>query len=173
MRRPNSTGALRPIAAQIRPYSERDFDVLVGRWHETNVESYSYVAEHRRHTLDDARTFFREHVVPRCEIWVAHDSGEPLGLLALEAPWIRQFAVFREFQRRGVGTALLRKALEASPSGLRLFTFQRNLKARAFYEKHGFAAVAFGCSPAPELEPDVEYRFPSATTPRGVHARPR
>jgi len=171
MRRPNRS--IEPIAAQIRRYSEHDFDALVGRWHETNVESYSYVAEHRRHTLDDARTFFREHVVAPCEIWVAHDSDEPLGLLALEAPWIRQFAVFREFQRRGVGTALLRKALEVCPSELRLFTFQRNLKARAFYEKHGFEAVAFGRSPAPELEPDVQYRFPPDTTPRGVHARPR
>ena len=172
MRRPNSAGALQPIAAKIRRYGERDFDGLVSCWHETNVESYPYVAEHQRHTLDDARRFFREHVVARCKIWVAQDSGEPLGLLALEAPWIRQFTVFREFQRRGVGTALLRKALASSPSQLRLFTFRRNLKARAFYEKHGFAAVAFGCSPAPELEPDVEYRFPSDTTPRGAHARP-
>jgi hypothetical protein len=30
--------------------------------------------------------------------------------------------------------------------------------ARAFYAKHGFAEVAFGVSPAPESEPDVELR---------------
>jgi putative acetyltransferase len=173
MRRRNNGDALPPIAARIRGYDERDFEGLVRHWHETNVESYAYVAEHQRHTLDDARTFFREHVVARCEIWVAHDADELLGLLALEAPWIRQLTVFRQFQRRGVGAALLRKARDASPSELRLFTFQRNVKARAFYEKHGFAAVAFGRSPAPELEPDVEYRFPIPTTPRGVHARPR
>jgi len=172
MQQPNKT--IPPIAAQIRRYRKRDFDALVGRWHETNVESYSYVAEHQRHTLGDAMAFFRAYVVARCEIWVAHDSREPLGLIALEVPWIRQLAVFREFQRRGVGTALLRKALEVSPSELRLFTFQRNVKARAFYETHGFDAVAFGCSPAPELEPDVEYRFyPPATTPGGLHARSR
>ena len=82
-----------------------------------------------------------------------------LGMLALEKPWIRQFAVFPEHQRHGVGTALLRKARECSPVELRLFTFQRNASARAFYEKHGFAAVAFSLSPAPELEPDVEYRW--------------
>src|SRR3954447_18359997 len=149
MRRRNST--IRPIAAEIRRYSERDFDALVCRWHETNVESYPYVAEHQRHTLDDARTFFREHVVRNCEIWVAHEFDELLGLLALEAPWIRQFTVFREFQRRGVGTALLRKARDASPLELRVFTFQRNVKSRTFYEKLGFAAVAFGRSPPPEF----------------------
>jgi ribosomal protein S18 acetylase RimI-like enzyme len=88
-----------------------------------------------------------------------------VGLIVLEAPWIRQFAVFPEFQRRGVGSALLAKARECSPRELRLFTFQRNATARAFYEKHGFTVVAFGVSPAPELEPDVEYRWiPTSST---------
>jgi putative acetyltransferase len=171
MHRPDrSTG---PIATKVRRYIEPDFDRLVARWHETNVASYPYVDAHQRHTLDDARTFFRQQVVARCAIWVAHGGEELLGLLALEAPWIRQFAVFPEFQRRGIGAALLRTARDASPSELRLFTFQRNVEARAFYEKHGFAAVAFGRSPAPELEPDVEYRLSSDTHRRGIDARSR
>jgi hypothetical protein len=49
--------------------------------------------------------------------------------------------------------------VELSPGGLRLFTFQRNVPARSFYEKYGFRAVRFGVSPAPENEPDVEYRW--------------
>ena len=53
----------------------------------------------------------------------------------------------------------LGRARDLSPRELRLFTFQRNDKGRAFYEKHGFTTVAFGVSPAPELEPDVEYRW--------------
>jgi ribosomal protein S18 acetylase RimI-like enzyme len=160
-------------AAQIRRYADRDFDALVARWHETNVESYSYVRAHQQHTLADARQFFRNHVVAICEIWIADDSGVLLGLLALEAPWIRQLAVFREFQRRGIGTALLRMARERSPEELRLFTFQRNLQARAFYEKHGFTAVAFGLSPAPELEPDVEYCWTRQRNGSPIDARPR
>ena len=143
----------------VRPYVDCDFDDLVGQWHDTNLASYRYVEEHQRHTLDDARCFFRNHVLPVCQVWVADDSGRLLGLLALEVPWIRQLAVFPQFQRRGVGAALLRKAQECSPVELRLYTFQRNERARAFYAKHGFSAVAFGVSPAPELEPDVEYRW--------------
>ena len=150
----------------VRSYEEQDFDALVGRWHETNLVSYRYVAEHQRHTLDDARRFFRERVLPACDVLVATKSGRLAGLLALDAPWIRQFAVFQESQRRGVGTALLIEARARSPRELRLFTFRRNAPARAFYERHGFAAVAFGVSPAPESEPDVEYRWidPSAAT---------
>jgi len=143
----------------VRAYADRDFDYVVARWHETNRVSYRYVDQHQRHTLLGARSFFRDHILSSCVVWVAEESGVPVGLLAQEVPWIRQLAVFPERQRRGVGTALLRKARECSPDELRLFTFQRNEKARAFYEKHGFTIVALGVSPAPELEPDVEYRW--------------
>lgn len=146
-------------APEVRPYGAGDFDVLVRRWHETNRVSYPYVEEHQKHTLEDATRFFRHQVIARCEVWVAVDAGACLGVLALQVPWIRQFAVFPEFRRRGVGAALLRKAQERSPAQLRLLTFRRNWAARAFYEKHGFKPEAYGVSPAPEREPDVEYRW--------------
>jgi putative acetyltransferase len=146
-------------APTIRAYKDRDCDELVRRWHETNLVSYRYVAEHQKHSLDDASAFFRTKLIPACRIWVADRAGALLGLIALEVPWIRQFAVFPEFQRRGVGSALLAKARECSPLELRLYTFHRNDAARAFYERNGFSAVAFGVSPYPELEPDVEYRW--------------
>ncbi len=37
--------------------------------------------------------------------------------------------------------------------------FEDRLKLIELYEKHGFHVVALGVSPAPELEPDVEYRW--------------
>jgi len=143
----------------VRAYHDTDFQVVTDHWHGTNLVSYRYVEEHQKHTLADARKFFRDHVLPVCDIWVAARAGQLLGVIALEAPWIRQLAAFPGFQRQGVGTRLLLKARELSPAELRLFTFQRNVAARAFYERHGFAAVAFGVSPDPELEPDVEYRW--------------
>ena len=143
----------------VRWFADADFDFLVRRWHETNLASYPYCAEHQRHSLDEAFAFFRGKVLVQCEVWVAEAPGELLGLIALRAPWIDQFAVFPEHQRRGVGTTLLRKAKERSPRELRLYTFRRNERARAFYERHGFVPVAFGVSPSPESEPDVEYRW--------------
>ena len=148
-------------AVQVRPYVDADFDEISARWHATNLASYPYVAEHQRHTLDGARQFFRDHVLADCRVLVAERGGKRCGLLALEAPWVRQLAVFREAQRSGVGSALLRAAHALSPAELRLFTFQRNAPARAFYAKHGFAEIAFGVSPAPESEPDVELRRPA------------
>jgi putative acetyltransferase len=141
----------------VRRFSEADFHDLVRRWHETNLVSYPYSAEHQRHTLEDATIFFRERILAECDVWVAEMRGARAGLIAIQAPWIRHLAVFPEHQRNGIGTELLRKARERSPHELRLYTFQRNHPARAFYDHHGFVAVAFGTSPPPESEPDVEY----------------
>jgi GNAT superfamily N-acetyltransferase len=143
----------------LRIFAEADFRYLVTRWHETNRASYSYSAEHQRHSLQDALSFFRNRVLTECAVWVAENNAALAGLVAVQPPWIRHLAVFPEFQRKGIGTALLHKARECSPQELRLYTFQRNHPARAFYEHHGFVAVAFGISPPPESEPDVEYRW--------------
>lgn len=143
----------------VRRFDSDDFDVVVERWHETNRTTYTYVAEHQRHTLADAQRFFAEHIVASCRILVASANGGPVGVMALRPPWIEQFAVFSGHRRRGVGTRLLEAARAYSPLELRAFTFQRNTAARTFYERNGFVAIAFGLSPAPELEPDVEYRW--------------
>jgi putative acetyltransferase len=148
-----------PHDLTIRAFVERDFDELVARWHETNLVSYRYNEVQQSHTLADARNYFRTKVLPACAVLVATRADEMVGVLVMEAPWIRHVAVFPEHQRQGIGTALLDHARALSPRELRLFTFQRNFAARAFYDRHGFTVVALGVSPAPELEPDVEYRW--------------
>ena len=146
----------------IRDFLDSDFDEIVARWHQTNLASYTYVRVHQEHSLEDARQFFRDALLPECRVWVAERLHQPAGLLAMCGSWIRQLAVFPPYQRQGVGTALLWNAHEYSPGQLRLYTFQRNNAARAFYERHGFSVTAFAVSPAPESEPDVEYRWQSA-----------
>jgi ribosomal protein S18 acetylase RimI-like enzyme len=143
----------------IRDFEHSDFDEIVAGWHKTNLVSYPYVRAHQEHSLENARQFFRDIVLAECRVWVAECLCQPAGLLALRDSWIRQLAVFPAFQRQRVGTALLQMARAQSPGQLQLFTFRRNVAARAFYERHGFSVVAFGVSPAPESEPDVEYRW--------------
>jgi ribosomal protein S18 acetylase RimI-like enzyme len=155
----NPPRAERSPDVAVRAFVERDFDDLVTLWHETNLVSYRYNEVQQKHTLSDARDFFRDQLLPACHVLVATRAEQLLGMLALQAPWIRHLAVFPEHQRKGVGTLLLRHAREHAKADLRLYTFQRNAAARAFYERHGFVAVAFGVSPAPESEPDVEYRW--------------
>lgn len=143
----------------IRRYRPADLAQTVSIWHASKRDAFPYVAVQQRYTLAEDTAYFREVVAVECVVWLAEVAGCIAGLLALKDDYIDQLFVAVELQRQGVGTALLQKAREHSPRGLRLFTFQKNAKARAFYEKHGFKAVRFGCSPAPENEPDVEYQW--------------
>lgn len=60
-------------------------------------------------------------------------------------------------QRRGVGSSLLQVAQD-SFERLQLWTFQRNVRARRFYEARGFALVReTDGSRSEEKEPDALY----------------
>ena len=44
----------------------------------------------------------------------------------------------------GIGSTFLAEAKARSPTGLELFTFQRNAAARGFYLSHGFVEIERG-----------------------------
>ena len=110
-----------------------------------------------RSEADDLRRI--EHVAATGQVWVAIDEGVLIGLLGLVGQQLDLLYVEPSAQGRGVGTTLLEHARVVSPSGLTLFTHQRNVRARAFYEHRGFRATRLGTSPAPESEPDVLYEW--------------
>jgi GNAT superfamily N-acetyltransferase len=65
--------------------------------------------------------------------------------------------VLPSHQARGLGGRLLQIAKDRNPA-LRLWTFQRNLLARQFYEARGFAVIEMtDGSGNDEREPDVLY----------------
>jgi ribosomal protein S18 acetylase RimI-like enzyme len=132
---------------------------VVELWHVTKKVAYPYLTLEQERTLEDDFEFFRQNLLPRCDIWVAELEGLVVGFLAVQASYVDRLYVLPSIQRMGVGSALIKHAMELSPTGLELHTHQRNLAARSFYEKHGFVAVRFGVSPSPEREPDVEYHW--------------
>lgn len=144
---------------QIRPYQPSDLEELVAFWHEATTIAYPYVAIMQQHTIDSHRGFFQTVILAECAVWVGTLDGQLLGFIAINQDLIEQLYVRVSKQRHGIGSALLAHAKRLSPSHLRLYTFQKNQPARAFYEQHGFHAVKFGVSPPPENEPDVEYHW--------------
>ncbi len=144
---------------RIREEAAGEREALVRMWGETKRDAYPYLPLEREHTFEDDLAFFADHIAPRCAIWVAEEHGELLGFLALGGSYLDRLYVHPRHQRRGVGTALLEKAVALSPTGIELHTHQKNAAACAFYERHGFIAVKLGVSPPPESEPDVEYHW--------------
>lgn len=143
----------------IRTFQPEDLASVVALWHDAKRKAFPYVEVQQRYTLEENRAFLEGYLLVLCRLWVAEEAGEPVGFMALREDWIDQLFVQVDRQGRGIGSALLDKAKELAEGDLHLFTYQKNHEARAFYERHGFEAVAFGVSPPPENEPDVQYRW--------------
>jgi ribosomal protein S18 acetylase RimI-like enzyme len=144
---------------QIRLMKDEDLEAVVRVWHTAGRMAYTPIESRQRCTLDQARSVFRHQIAPVCEVWVAETEVEIVGYLALKGSYIDRLYVSPNHQRHGVGTALLKCAMECSPAGLELHTHQKNTQARTFYEKHEFVPVKYGISPPPENTPDVEYHW--------------
>ncbi|MCX4537064.1 GNAT family N-acetyltransferase [Streptomyces sp. NBC_01669] len=113
------------------------------------------------HSDEDTLAWMTHVVLPEAEVWVAEAvSGEVLGFASLDGTELEHLYLRPDVRRRGIGSLLLAKAREISPAELTLHVFQRNTEARAFYERHRFAAVDFNDgSRNEEKEPDVMYRW--------------
>jgi GNAT superfamily N-acetyltransferase len=109
------------------------------------------------HTPEEDRWFFRERVFKTCEVWGAFDNAVMIGMIAFRENWIDQLYVLPKAQGRGVGTELLQVA-RSSFDRLQLWTFQRNVQARRFYQARGFALVQETDGAGnEEKEPDALY----------------
>ena len=109
------------------------------------------------HTSDEDRWFYRERVFTGCQVHGAFEGGALAGIIAFRSDWIDQLYVLPEVQGRGVGSELLQFAKRAFDC-LQLWTFQRNLGARRFYEARGFVLVEeTDGARNEEKEPDARY----------------
>jgi GNAT superfamily N-acetyltransferase len=100
-------------------------------------------------------------LLPTTETWVAvDDAGTIIGVLSLSDEMIDQLYLAPSWIGRGLGVRLLDLAKERRPAGLDLYCFQENGRARRFYERHGFDAIAFGDgSGNEERQPDIRYAW--------------
>ena len=127
------------------------------------------------HSDEETRDWVARTLLPSGAVTVAQVDGAVVGVLALSErnglAWIDQLCVLPAQAARGLGRALLDHALAlcgaaagrsgaATPQPLQLYTFQANHHARAFYERHGWRAIAFSDGAANEEHcPDVLYRL--------------
>lgn len=109
------------------------------------------------HTPDEDHWFYRERVFPTCHVWGCFTGEELSGIIAFNDGWIEQFYVRPTAHGRGIGTELLRVATDTFER-LELWTFQRNTRARRFYEVRGFVlAEETDGTRNEEKEPDARY----------------
>ena len=116
------------------------------------------------HTDEEVRLWVAHVLVPAGGVIVAEVDGKVVGAMATaqegDTSWIQQMAVEPEFIGNTIGSALLTLAVATLPKPIHLYTFQANVGARRFYERHGFAAIEFTDGQANEDRcPDVLYEL--------------
>ncbi len=114
----------------------------------------------RLHTLDEYKASMARHVVVD-DVWVWDESGTVVGFMILRSG-DELFLMYLEpaATGRGIGSALLEHAKRERPNGFTLWTFQENVGARRFYERHGLCTIAFGDGTGNEEGvPDVQYAW--------------
>jgi GNAT superfamily N-acetyltransferase len=109
------------------------------------------------HTHEEHLGFFAERVRDD-EVYIL---GR--GFAILHDDWLGHLYVHPDEIGTGVGHALFEYVKTRRPDGFQFWVFQRNERARRFYETHGAVAVEFtDGSGNEEQTPDVRYRWTSS-----------
>ncbi len=146
------------MTVSIREATAADDDSIADLYVASRADALGHL--HRIRNDDEDRAWIKSVVLRRGITWVACSQEKIVGFLSLVDSDVDQLYLLPGAYRQGVGSRLLELAKQASPEHLHLYTFQCNVRARAFYEAHGFKATRFGDGTKnEEREPDVYYEW--------------
>jgi ribosomal protein S18 acetylase RimI-like enzyme len=143
------------IPVSVVEFDATRVDDLVAMWRASFERGVGIVDPH---SIVEQREYFLRQVLPHNEVRLALSGTELLGFVAASTRSVAQLYVRVGFQRRGIGTQLITWAKEQSGGTLWLYTFARNVAARAFYEGHGFTVISEGFEETWQLE-DIKYQW--------------
>lgn len=114
------------------------------------------------HTDTQTRDYFARMVNDCPSVWwVTRRAGKVAAYMLIDGDELDHLYVAPRWQGGGCGSALLAHAKTLSPR-LLLWTFQRNARAREFYEARGFVSIQQTDGDNEEHEPDVRYEWRAA-----------
>ena len=108
------------------------------------------------------RQAFLEKILPNNTVRMALRDGQLVGFVAASCTSVEQLHVGLGHHRLGIGTRMLDWAKAQSSGSLWLYTFARNTRAQAFYERNGFAVAQRGFEATWQLD-DIKYTWTSAS----------
>lgn len=113
----------------------------------------------RLHTPAEDLDYF-QRVLAELGVFVVVVGGQVRGFVAAGGGYLHHLYVEPGFQGQGLGYLLFRQAQEALPRGFRFWVFQRNERARGFYERRGARLIELGDgSGNEEGAPDALYEW--------------
>lgn len=152
------------MTLRIRRMKPDEVSVAATVWHRSRTADAPWIREGSNPSLTEDLVAFRRDVARECEVWLAFAGDACHGLMAWRDERVQELFVLPAAQRRGVGTALLEKAMELMPGGFWLRTDARNAGARAFYRARGLRVVGRETGPPPFRDALVRFEWrPPAT----------
>jgi GNAT superfamily N-acetyltransferase len=114
------------------------------------------------HSASEVYDWVSSQLIPSGNVLVAQVNEQVVAVMATsndkQCTWIDQLYVSPGHENRGIGTQLLLLAHAKLSGAIRLYTFQENLGARRFYERHGYRAIKLSDGASNEEKcPDVLY----------------
>ena len=146
----------------LRPGVAGDAEVLAGLFIAAREAAVPHMPK-SIHTTTEIHTWFAALFDADREVWVAELDGAVVGYLILDPEWLDSLYVRPDLTGQGIGSVLLDLAKGLRPAGFALWVFESNVRAQAFYEKHGFfAAERTDGSGNEEKSPDIRMVWPGA-----------
>jgi len=145
---------------EIAEYQSEDFEAIAELFRDVYAKTYAQF-DAKFLESERFRTILREYTLPDSQVWTAKNNAEIIGFVALQQNFIDQLYIHENFQSKGLGGFWVEQAKTIYPEFLELYTFAANVKAIAFYEKHGFEIIERGIAPDEKM-PDVKMRWEAA-----------
>ncbi len=140
----------------IRRARPTDVDAVVRIFRESRAEAMPWLPV--LHTKKEDTAFFARALAG--EAFVFEADFEVAGFMVFDKDALVALYVDPRMQRRGIGSALFRRAQEERSDGFRFWVFRDNLRARMFYEARG-AEMLYTTNGRnnEERAPDVRYEW--------------
>ena len=147
----------------IRDAVPDDADALTSLFLASRRQAMPWLRE--AHSDEETRWWMSNVVLRDLSVRVATLDGAIAGFAAIRPGWLDHLYIVLSRQRAGLCARLLAEARRIGGDPLRLWVFQRNLAARAFYQRHGFVEEERTDGAAnEEREPDMRMIWSAACT---------
>ena len=116
------------------------------------------------HSDENIRKWITNTLIPTERVSIAEINSNIIGMMSLsehdDFGWIDHLYLDPTSVGFGIGSSFVDQAKDELKSVIRLYAFQKNVKCRHFYERHGFQAILSSDGSTNEEKcPDVLYEF--------------
>lgn len=117
---------------------------VVKVWRQSFQRAMNLQEENQSDDLNGQLDHFSSIDPAHIQVAIDTPSSTIAGFIVLAAEELDHLYINVAYQGLGLGSRLLNEAKAKSPQRIELYTFQKNKRAREFYESHGFVEIERG-----------------------------